>query len=156
MNDEQLKLSYEQIQSRLEEFHNEEEFDHPAILVLSALLSTILNPYGVQSYDSNIEWYRDDDINFSILFKPLSVFSPEYYDSLRWDREAVERDYRYKIINILNTNNTQIIKSGFKYRGEYILTRYENLQKNDGQYNPNVLTELINIINYINQLGNYI
>lgn len=89
MSDAQLKLLYSEMQKKLIEYHNEEEFDHLFILVLRTLLSTILQQYGVQTYDSNLDCNNRYNLYLYIIFFPISSIWPEYTNHIHSKQEIL-------------------------------------------------------------------
>ncbi len=155
-SNETLVNLYRELQPKFIAYHTSENFDHPSILVLSTLLSTLIQPYGIQTYQSNIDWTDQNNIGFYITFKPLSEFGTEYNDVVRWERQGKEKDWRQNINNILNNAQTQLIKSGFSENGEYVVAKDDLIRNIEGFYSNvtehKVFLELNNSTPHVNTL----
>lgn len=148
MNNPILRGAYDENQRTLLRYHYIEQFDHPSVLVTSALLSTITRQYGFVTYQSNSDWSNTKNIDFWITFQSLNNIGPEYFNRIRFEREDKEFVWRQQIFTILSDTNR--IKSGFDSKGEYIVARYEiihNIKEVSGL--NQILLELVNLINQL-------
>ncbi len=156
INDDRLRLLYSQMQQKFLEYHNEEEFDHPSILILSTLLSTILQQYGVQTYDSNLDWYNSDYVDLYIIFFPISRIGSEYTDPIHFKRDTLESTWRNEIINTLNHYKIEHIKSGYDKNGRYVIATYSDIQNIGELTNPASIQEIfLELIFLTNKFNTY-
>lgn len=121
MSREDLKEKYANIQSKFEGFHEEENFDHPTVFIISALLTVIIEQYGFASVQSNVDWNENKDIGFGIHFNTMNT------DKLhnRIDTQSIMREKTYELIN---RAGLKYVICGFSFLdNEFSVGEYSNI-----------------------------